>query len=728
MQQYRLKQFTDQDLAALYQQLKENKNSETHEGDLYFARLSLLAELSLRFPQNLAANPYLQAEQAILSHSANSDYQFARLHTLSIEPFCQALEKALNQDGLPLDSLEAWAKTRQVDLVKPVLTSADLVNDPFSTHVLHIQSHGNHWILIIRQTNLKTYSVFPLKTDSFNDFRREVTLQISDLNHNGRPEIVENSSSWGPGMAYWNSRTLQIYEWQGQKFEPLIDGGFNLDAWGPAQVDEIQTGLDQTNTPILTGGTSQPISCSGAFAYQKRQVYRWNGRTFKAAEEIVVPLEDSNPPDCAFYWALLSGPQNEQAVSIFKKTLQTWPEAITNQRGPAAQDYYRLVFGFWLIQQNKIEDALRQFQTVQDHPAAPDYPLPARLAADFLKAYTSGGLVNAVQGFQAALKTEITAMKEDFVIDRAKMLYYLGFYDSDQDRLPAVIFLDQFSPALYFQKSFSLFPISNTGDLLLWAKKSHLSFNSLQSSDLDGDGIEDWLVEIAWQGDWYYEDKAVHLYAFLQKDRQIVPVEIGNFPQGASQTWQAFRPQPGAPLLHVFTGSNGFYVYQLIKDEKGWQSKTIDDFSFLLEVELGKPLNWEIKMAPAGKELVINYQDCQSVHTWDNQQQKLIPTSSSPENREAKIALAEQYIYWDKTPQLAIPILEDLLNHKCWGRPRIVMDQIYPDIHVYTYYLLGLAYELDGQQDKAVQSYWQLWQTNPENFYTRIAQKKLVLK
>lgn len=52
-----------------------------------------------------------------------------------------------------------------------------------------------------------------------------------------------------------------------------------------------------------------------------------------------------------------------------------------------------------------------------------------------------------------------------------------------------------------------------------------------------------------------------------------------------------------------------------------------------------------------------------------------------------------------------------------------------PDISIwslpYTYYLVGLSYELSGDQQKAVQIYWQLWHDFPESHYALMVRYKL---
>jgi tetratricopeptide (TPR) repeat protein len=55
--------------------------------------------------------------------------------------------------------------------------------------------------------------------------------------------------------------------------------------------------------------------------------------------------------------------------------------------------------------------------------------------------------------------------------------------------------------------------------------------------------------------------------------------------------------------------------------------------------------------------------------------------------------------------------------------------KIIPDISIWwmprSYYLAGLSYELAGNQEKAIEIYWQLWHDFPDSHYARLAEFKL---
>jgi hypothetical protein len=138
-------------------------------------------------------------------------------------------------------------------------------------------------------------------------------------------------------------------------------------------------------------------------------------------------------------------------------------------------------------------------------------------------------------------------------------------------------------------------------------------------------------------------------------------------------------------------------------------------------------INWKIANCPGGKCLEINYDGSQGIYAWDAVQRQLVPTGYSPELKDENIARAEKFIYSEHTPAKAIPILEKLLHTQIWESFHIYGDgnTNTPDIHPYTHYLLGLAYELSGDDKNAVRAYWQLWHDYPTQAYTLIARQKL---
>jgi tetratricopeptide (TPR) repeat protein len=104
---------------------------------------------------------------------------------------------------------------------------------------------------------------------------------------------------------------------------------------------------------------------------------------------------------------------------------------------------------------------------------------------------------------------------------------------------------------------------------------------------------------------------------------------------------------------------------------------------------------------------------CKYFYYWrDNDFESFDPEEP---DRDAVMA-AEEALLTRWQSEEAIPLLRDILDYPDYhGKPRI-------------FYLLGLAYELAGDTQNAVQTYWELWHNYPESAYARLAQAKLELK
>ncbi|MGC1374585.1 MAG: hypothetical protein WA821_00050 [Anaerolineales bacterium] len=106
---------------------------------------------------------------------------------------------------------------------------------------------------------------------------------------------------------------------------------------------------------------------------------------------------------------------------------------------------------------------------------------------------------------------------------------------------------------------------------------------------------------------------------------------------------------------------------------------------------------------------------CKDVYGWSTSEAKLDTNPQEAEDQarqqEAEAALLARW-----QPDEAIPLLKKILEN--------------PDDYQAPYfmYLLGLAYEVKGDENSAVQAYWELWTKYPESSYARLAQAKLELR
>ncbi len=82
------------------------------------------------------------------------------------------------------------------------------------------------------------------------------------------------------------------------------------------------------------------------------------------------------------------------------------------------------------------------------------------------------------------------------------------------------------------------------------------------------------------------------------------------------------------------------------------------------------------------------------------------------EPEEAQIAAAEAALLERLWPEQAILLLKPLAEADWSERPRAL-------------YLLSLAYEMAGEDARAVETYWRLWHEQPESAYALMARAKI---
>jgi hypothetical protein len=625
---FRLKHLSEQELAQVYNTARVDKALQKYEGDYNFQQESLIYEIFLRFPQR-RADKDLRFQLAKLEYYTD-DWSYAFLHGASTETFRQLMEDGLNHAEIEPDILTDWAKQFGITFVQPVLKSDNLFTGHRSAFILQT-NFGQ--LFIIRQKAPNLYAVIALEPRWYNNPRTKTNTQILDINGNGQDEIAVTGDIWGPGMAGWSDKAFMLYEWDGKAFQNLLAEPLVLEAWGNTRILKPEIAIDSEGVQTITARTFRSIGCKEFYGYVNQTLYRLDGKVFKKTRSEVLPLRNDTPASCALVWATIAGPEDDRAVAILRGLLENWPPAINDEKGPASQDYYRLVYGLWLLRRGDTETGLAQFQTVYKQPTAPEYPWPKKLAGEFLANYASGGLLKAVAAFQLTLKTEFKSWEtEPIYLDAQKMIPRFGFYDGDEVWVHVAVYLGQFSPELFIEQALQQTNINNQDDLVNWLEKSGLAYELPHQGDLNGDGVDDWLVEIGWGGEWWNDENDMELYAFLREDSKVTPVQLlPSVQKGDSATLQSFRPTPSADLVHVMKYAKGVLAFRIIKKENGW--KLVDDvYSPNYDFEQNRSLiNWKIANCPGGKCLEINYDGSQGIYAWDAVQRQLVPTGYSPE-------------------------------------------------------------------------------------------------
>jgi hypothetical protein len=138
--------------------------------------------------------------------------------------------------------------------------------------------------------------------------------------------------------------------------------------------------------------------------------------------------------------------------------------------------------------------------------------------------------------------------------------------------------------------------------------------------------------------------------------------------------------------------------------------------------------DYEVELSAGQTKLVVRETDSALEHyVWDSgaQTPALIRSSGIERRKKAAQALSAT-ISIDQAffPMGDMSRVLELAQTVC--RENHLEGTWYEDKEPHVYYLLGLAYELTGDRENAVKTYWQLWKDYPESPYVLIVRRKLV--
>jgi tetratricopeptide (TPR) repeat protein len=105
---------------------------------------------------------------------------------------------------------------------------------------------------------------------------------------------------------------------------------------------------------------------------------------------------------------------------------------------------------------------------------------------------------------------------------------------------------------------------------------------------------------------------------------------------------------------------------------------------------------------------------------WDSSINTLRVVSSPQINQDQQFLVAESFLFDQGNPEAAIELLDKMLTPIPWH-----VDINALKYEPYLQYLLGLAYEMNGNKEDAVLAYWNLWHDFPLHPLNYVVQQKL---
>ncbi|MBN1665840.1 MAG: hypothetical protein JW862_02085 [Anaerolineales bacterium] len=728
---------------------------ENNEGNHYYSedwktiKITLLREYAVRFPDSP------QYDDAITLLVAPGTYWFIPANN-TLEPFRAALEAAINAEPDYVVSEEALIHLnyrnpwwREVSIIR-VAPTDNILGDGQPGWVLEVIGSSSYSILVLSGEE-GAYHLISLDENWQQLWHVDWMMDIYDLNANGIPEIAIRTT-YSLSVC---GEVLQLYEWNGSGFvnlAPDVGSSAKSDTAScmsfemvaqPDGTQAIVTGY-QISTPIYNGCDTLVV--------QRR--YEWNGSFFSLSREEVLPLEDSlstglSLDQCALDWVNEAGAANDEAFQLLPTLLaKTDPEQIapfTREFGSAYLDFFRFKLGTWYAMRGQQSQALALLTQVRDNPALPEFTAASQLAEAFLQNYPSA---SAYAGCAAAnqvldiydfpgsgnMNLDTEAMRTAWGFSDYQWMYggySILFNDPSAREDP----LNICSLTIAFRLSVQSQSFTSTASLERWLNSQQIPYTGLEEGDVDFDGRRDWIVMLGTG-----RNQSFHVWVLLNKGSYILPLWVSDThsdTDNITASWDTFEHNPPNDPLNVYQWTEGMVIFRVISQGNwGGIEKVTESISYysgesyrgftIQPVETGP-------LSGTGAEevhvVLVEEDDWPAdwyTLGWDPALNTIEARSSPLIDQDQQIQNVESLMFLENDPEAAVIILNQLLDEEntLLDRGFMVHDQL-PKVRPYLQYLLGLAYEMSGDETNAVLAYWTLWRDFPIHPLSYVAQQKL---
>jgi hypothetical protein len=588
-----------------------------------------------------------------------------------------AIERDLNGKRLTLAGLDAGLRQFGFQVAQQV-PAPNLFGDGQEATVYRVEaldSYGEQGLFFaLRGSDPGRYALVPIYSDWPIPAADDRIVEVKDHNQNGIPEVILETSVASGSMCL--SQVLS-FEWQGQSFVDLTRGqvhsGDCLD-WSFGAPDHA--GRDTVTMPT-------------SMEYQDR--YAWNGTYYELSERQIDPHWG-----CSAYNNLLHAwGDYQRGIGALQAVLQNWP-ADNAELGLSCPDYLRFQIGWAYAQhgeQTRAQTVLQSLVLSPTNPVTPTIPLAAKA---FLQAFTAGKDIYRSCSFaQASIaKTLAPYQNNESQGMQAMGLSYAG--------APIDVLCDSQVPFPSLVNDLGRSAATNPIPALQQADSDVQASARL---NLNGNGVPDWLVVV--------NDpvQGPTLWALLNTKQGFQAVLLDGY-FGADLAGQTTfpvttytLPATGNTLLILQIGSS-LNLYQFQSTQTGGAVQgvlSVGDVQHYAFRQTGSALELEVAHKADSK-----YFNMMSIYSWDEKSQsfQLLP-------------LYDNDIFTGNGPAGALPELEQIVANVEETPGVRAVDQ--PGL----FYLLGLAYELTGDDTRAASTYWSLWHDFPDSAYALMAQRKL---
>lgn len=700
---YQLKEWTEQDALDLVSEMQTRIDPIDWDSDIGYASeierfqyshrpLEIAAyEAILRFPtssqmEKVAWQRVLAT--TLLGITKNNPSQ-------QIEAM---LEAGLNQG---IYHLEARAQFDDFTILL-VAEVENLLGDGRTIPVYKIQTNvsggndGLYFALDVLES--QSFDVIPI-VDLWNEgnaFWKDTPV-FADHTGDGIPEAALSIRFQSGTMC---ATTVLVLQWQGTQFANLAkqpDGqGINLllcwDEWQflPAEANGVQ--------PIQLNLFH---FLSDRAATWMEQVYVWDQSHYVLRDTTILPISGEDPLEWIDYNVAIG--EWETAVQAIDDLLAQWGTNPPPTVYPSYPDFLRFQQGWLYAVNSQVGNGRAALQQLIEAPVNPITPTLSLAAQAFLNEYqTDSDVYQACVAAQQLMLDTLEA-PSDYSANYLEAWGYTNPYDFPCD------LSDAWSALIAETIQMSL------DEAATFLEEQGVQLVDKWYRDLDQDGQAE-LLFIVEKPDLYRTTTRKTWAVFeTESGLQYVPLDFAFTP---STRWEISLPPGSTNPIHFVQDEETLYLIQFRVQE----NEIIAHQYFLPELYFN--VNRFI-VTHENNELLLMVDFLPSVISFGQ-----LTWRWNPE-------VADFEIIGTDVPYFLGTSRYDLVE---WAKVMLFEEQRFEETAVMlayytanyevelpeTYYLLALAYELSGQEQQAVETYWQLWRDFPDDSFAIMARRKLV--
>ncbi len=530
---------------------------------------------------------------------------------------------------------------------------------------------------VVREAGKGQFKIYFLNSAWNLSFGDSYVFDTVDHNRNGIPEVALYIGGHSGTMCEGN---LFIYEWKDNNFSELTKG--HLPLHDCSEDFEYSSTLDGIPT----------INFSGIFPIRREQ-YIWNGDSYEFSQYFGIP------PLEVWWNAVGTRLSYEEEEKLLNEILAS-NEVPDNSA--AFSDYLRYRLGTVYAFDLKGDQAIHELQNLISSPRDPTRKIFPDMAKKFLERYKKdeASLYDACHQSRLIYDRAFDATRDSS--GPAEDEKFQGMFGFPFDPLSFGYVPCDEDKAFHLAVQSISATVQNVPAEL---RKMGVNLDYSQKIDANLDGkTDEWLVRF---------DPDRYFLVFpdgSQYRAEELDTSIGDASPAHSsvlvnvQSWSNLHN----PVMILRVG----HEFDVLEIEKNYASKSLfSDFDVLdysISVQDGLPQLQVFYSTPTPDSYYPDHP--WSGYRWD------------AGDNEFKDDLLEYTLFVLRNPQKAAEISGKLF-------PFLAKWKNTPDISAwslpYTYYLVGLSYELSGDQQRAAQVYWQLWRDFPDSQYARMARYKL---